>query len=85
MRDGGRAHVGNLNGHIDGQWEGRATLLDVASNYVDSRGLGKTQFRVRFDVGDKPLKDGRVLRVNLRRQEVGIRKRLCPAYAREMC
>ena len=43
VREGGEAHVVQLEGHVDGKWETGAILLDVAADEEDGGGLAEAQ------------------------------------------
>lgn len=43
VREGGEAHIVQLEGHIDGEGQARAVLLDVAADEEDGGGLAEAE------------------------------------------
>ena len=45
VREGGEAHIVQLEGHVDGEGQAGAVLLDVAADEEDGGGLAKAELR----------------------------------------
>ena len=45
VREGGEAHIVQLEGHVDGEGQTRAVLLDVAADEEDGGGLAEAELR----------------------------------------
>lgn len=46
VREGGEAHIVQLEGHVDGEGQTGAVLLDVAADEEDSGGLAEAELRL---------------------------------------
>ena len=45
VREGGEAHIVQLEGHVDGEGQASAILLDVAADEEDGGGLAEAELR----------------------------------------